>query len=462
MSSNKEMKVSGLRFITWLIMLFLFYSCKKEITITQKIKPEVVIAPGDSRLSFDDIHFVKDTVYIIATDIIRNTSQTFTIDAGTLIKVKNKIAITINPGGQILANGTKSEPVIFTSTASKGGGGQIVNTGASDQNFWYGISITGSEGKSSGNMNFVRIEFAGGSRSIPGEAALSLTEVDKLTIIQNIQVSYCFETPSFDFSGGNCNASKLVSYACVNSDFIIENGYKGMLQNLLVYRHPYFASSCDRGCNGIDLAGLIIKDDNSFPLISNLTVLGPGIQTGTGKKYSDTTSITPSPIGNIISGSRVGGVIIRGGKFIIRNTVLSGFPKGGFYLDNRASAVALNNNYAEFTYSLTESNDSSRAFFLTPGVYPPYTSADFKQFILRPQYHNRQFYNLDDFGFTDPFNYDINPNLLPRPGSPVLSGANFDGADTFFQRVDYIGALGTDNWMEGWVNFIPLQTDYNN
>jgi hypothetical protein len=444
--------------IIGLITICMLLSCKKEVSITARSKPEVIIAAGDNRLQSANIHFVKDTVYILATTLVRNSGQVLTVDAGSLIKVKDNVSIYINTGGRIEANGTPNEPIVFTSAANKGEPGRkTIGSNNLGENFWYGISVNGIAGVSSGNLNFIRIEFAGGYQGIPGEASLTLTNIDKLTTIQNIQVSYSYENPSFGISGGNFNTGNLISFASFNSDFIIGNGYTGMMQNLLAYRHPFFSSLCPAGCNGLDLSGVVIKDNATFPVISNLTVIGPDVQVGTGKKYFDTTFISGSA-------GRVAALLIKGGKFYIRNSVLAGFPKTGLHIDDKASAMSLNFNESEYSNSIAESNDSNRVFYLTPNIYPPYTSKDFKDFILRPVYRNQQFYNFNDLGFTDPFNYDVNPDPVPKAGSPLLSGANFDGADSFFKRVEYMGAVGTgaDNWLKGWTNFIPLQTDYNN
>ncbi len=48
----------------------------------------------------------------------------------------------------------------------------------------------------------------------------------------------------------------------------------------------------------------------------------------------------------------------------------------------------------------------------------------------------------------------------PIVGSPLLSGASFDGL-TGFTKVSYIGALGDGNsWLSGWTNFDPENTKY--
>jgi hypothetical protein len=84
--------------------------------------------------------------------------------------------------------------------------------------------------------------------------------------------------------------------------------------------------------------------------------------------------------------------------------------------------------------------------------------------MLGPSFNNEIFLSSDPFMLTDPFNYDVHPDPLPKTGSPLLNGANFDSLfnDAFFQKVNYRGAIGTDNWLKDWTNFLPLQTNYNN
>ena len=157
---------------------------------------------------------------------------------------------------------------------------------------------------------------------------------------------------------------------------------------------------------------------------------------------------------------------MRSGKFHIRNTILAGFPRGGFYLDEAGSAISLQSNESEFSYSIVESNDRNRAFFLPLTIYPPYTSQDFRDFLLRPEYNNQLFYDIASFGFSDPYNYDYNPNPLPNSSSVMLNGSNFDGpvfSNPFFDHVPCRGAFGVTGWTDNqWINFLPLQTDYNN
>jgi hypothetical protein len=431
-----------------------FSGCKKDTGYAKKPKPEVVIGVNDSRLLSNSISFVKDTVYILATDIIRDAGQLLSIEAGTLIRVRQNLSITINPGGKIEANGTAEAPVVFTNAASMGSGQASAH--------WYGIRIYGNfltDQSSSGSLRYTRIEFAGadniGNNILP---SLLLSNVTSNTAVENIQVSYSSGNSSFGFYGGNVNAGNLVSYASFASDFYIRDGYKGMLQNILAWRHPYFPDNASVPAASLfeGLAGVLLEGGETFPVISNATVIGPDLQPGTAFYYTNEVYTT----------ARVAALVITAGsKFHIRNSVFMGFPKAALYMGDLASALSLANGESDFTFSIAHSNDPGKVFYLPDHVYPPFTSDDFKAFILEPRFNNEVVLNSSEFMFSDPFNYDNDPNALPKTGSPLLNGANFDApvfSDPFFKKVNYRGASGSDNRMQGWTNFSPLRTNYNN
>ena len=50
---------------------------------------------------------------------------------------------------------------------------------------------------------------------------------------------------------------------------------------------------------------------------------------------------------------------------------------------------------------------------------------------------------------------------MPTAASPLCTGADFKGLDSWFTAVSYAGAFSpTDNWLKGWTNFDPNHTDY--
>jgi hypothetical protein len=426
-----------------LFLVIIFFSCKKDSVFQYPPKPNVIINANDSRLGSNLIHFVKDSVYILATNIIIDSGKKLLIDAGTLIKINPSIYISINSGASIDANGTKDAPVIFTSTANKGKQGRYNYDGT-----WDGLRINGNGNrKSSGSLTYVRIEFAGAFQT-----SFLLNNVSNTTTINNIEVSFSFNSSSFEFSGGNCNASNLLSYASSGSDFTINKSYTGNLQNLLAYRHPFFA-----GGQGTNVGGVEIKDEGTRPVISNITIMGPS------QKYANTSNYT---LGN--PQQRAAIITANNSKFFIRNAAIIDYPFRAYYIDSYNTSRSLEIGEADISYSLFYHADTATAFYLPVAAYLPYTSADLKIFLLRERYHNELFESKGQYMLTDPYNYyDGVPNPAPLAGSPLLTGANFtDSAgvfnDPFFKKVSYRGAMGADNWLTGWVNFVPLQTDYNN
>ncbi|MBA4166172.1 MAG: hypothetical protein H0X41_01255 [Chitinophagaceae bacterium] len=438
--------------------IYLLSGCTKEPGLVKRGKSQIIIGPDDPRLPDAVIHLSADTVYVLATTINRNKGEMLEIEPGTLIKVNDGLSININEGASITAEGSPSSPIIFTSSIYTSGAGLICSS-CSSGHYWSGITINGSAGgtnptQGSGILKYLRIEFAGAGQNIYNSLpSLLLINVNNATVVDNIQISYSSFAPSFEIQGGDVNISHIISYASNKSDFYVHGGYTGMMQNILVYRHPYFPNEL----SGPVLAGMYISgdgDSTTSPVISNLTVLGPDLQRGTNLDYF--ADLPERRTALLTSGAC---------RFHIRNSVFMGFPKAAFYIDDYSTAHALHFGESEFSSCVVHSNDTSKTFYLPVGTYMPYISWDFKGYMLRPVFKNQFYLSSGQFLFADPFNYDSKPNPMPEPGSPLLTGANFDStlfSNAFFQKVDYIGALGTENWMVGWTNFIPLQTNYNN
>jgi hypothetical protein len=434
----------------WFCILFivaLLPACKKDIFFSDS-KPEVTINGGDGRLNETEILLSADSVYRIATQIIITEGKSLIIEAGTLIKSTSLGGIVIGGGAKIICKGTVESPVIFTQAAFKGGAGSYSYYPATN---WNGIQIQGDGTTSSGSLQYVRIEFAGqSSGGYPG--SLTLQNVANTTVLENIQVSYSGEAPAFTFIGGDCNAKNLVSYASSAADFYMFRGYRGKLQHILAYRHPYFPARFEP-----NLAAIRIEDSVTNPVISNVTVLGPSAQTGTSPVYYDSAAGAGAIRTAIIVNSRA--------RFQISNAVFMGFPIGSFYLDSQESALALAENKSSLTYSILHSVNPDKVVYLPSNLFVGYDSKNLKDYLLQEKFHNRIFSTVSDFSFSDPFNYDVSPNPFPQNNSILLTGADFSGPyfdSNFFKRVSYIGALGTENWLNGWTNFLPLQTNYNN
>lgn len=115
-------------------------------------------------------------------------------------------------------------------------------------------------------------------------------------------------------------------------------------------------------------------------------------------------------------------------------------------------------------YCIFHTEDAARVFILSPSLFPPLDSDDMYVHVMKDEFHNRIFPSMNEFLFTDFTNYDFSPKPFPATGSPLLSGADFTGlfANVFFEKVAFIGSNGDAGWLNGWTNFTPLQTNYNN
>jgi hypothetical protein len=426
------------------------YSCKKEETIKLgTVKPEKILLDNTGGIPIKIIKLYRDTVYLIQSVFTRNAGEQLIIEEGTLIKGAN---ITINPGAIILANGTADKPIVFTSFQRAGtqaaNSPGIIIEGKSKNN---DLGNAGDSVDFSGSLQYCRIEFA----------PLILRALGSRTTIENVMVSYTNQAglSAYNIIGGTFNAKNLISYACSGpADFYFTNGYTGKMQNLLAYRHPFFGAAGTSPAN--TLAGVFIENNSAnpanakpftFPIISNLTVIGPNGQNGSTPAYSDTLI-------------RAAAIVTTKNAFLnIRNSLFMGFPKAAWIIDDSLTASNVQQRIALVSNSIFHSSgDTSRAFYLKPGSYRPYSNIDFKNFVLVPSVlNNRLFINISDFGLLDIFNYNA-PDLLPNGNAVVLKGAKFDGAfSTYFTQVQNLGAFGTSNWANGWANFTPLKTNYN-
>jgi hypothetical protein len=439
--------------IAYSFLLINIYSCKKQETIKlSEVKPERILTDNITGNRIKIIKLYRDTVYLIQKEFIREAGEQLVIEEGTLIKGAN---VTIKPGGIILANGTANNPIVFTSFQRPGTRGEnstgIKVEGKSKNN---DFGNTGDSTDFSGSLQYCRIEFA----------PLTLKAVGSRTTIENVMVSYTDRNglSAYNIIGGTFNAKNLISYACSGpADFYFTNGYTGKMQNLLACRHPFFGSSGTSPVNA--LAGIFIENNaanpvnarpRTLPIISNLTVIGPNGQNGSTPAYSDT----------VIRAAAI--VTTRNAFFNICNSLFMGFPKAAWVIDDSLTAYSVEKRVALVSNSIFHAGDTSRAFYLKPGSYRPYSNIDFKNYVLVPSVlNNRLLINISDFGLQDIFNYNT-PNLLPNANAVVLKGAKFDGVFTagnpsFFTPTEHLGAFGINNWASGWVNFTPLKTNYN-
>jgi hypothetical protein len=224
----------------------------------------------------------------------------------------NKGALMIEKGGKLIANGTPTSPIIWTSSKPAGTrafgdwGGLVMyglapmhsRTGAATgfyEAFDFDLTDTRntfggtSPNDNSGSITYNRFEFGGGvvftaNKEING---VTLCGVGDGTVMNHIEVLRSGDD-GFEFFGGTVNMSHLLSFDSKDDQFDFDEGYVGKLQFIIGYN----AGTADN--SGSEL----IESDNDAlatnfapatnPFISNATLIGPTAAknfTGTGSLY---------------------------------------------------------------------------------------------------------------------------------------------------------------------------------
>lgn len=417
-------------------------------------------------------------VYIIQGYVYFQSGTTLTIPAGTIFKsdLSQKGALIIERGAKIEAIGTPAEPIVFTSGRPAG------SRGRGD---WGGVILLGNaptnrptspapliEGgvdrryggtnpnDNSGTMRYCRIEWAGIAAE-PGSEINALTTggVGSGTILEYIQTSYGNDD-GFEFFGGTHNLKYAVSYATSDDDFDFDFGYVGKIQFGVAMRRPEIGDT-DAG-NGVeadnDGAGSAATP-NTMPILSNITWIGSN----------------GAP--NTHSFENFGNRWRRAVRFQVTNSVIIGWPKGGFsmesaatvnsFLTNPTTSVFRNTIVHALAKPYNVDSAGARAVITT---YPPNPLTPAQTTAMRAEAEQlvkakaesaggRTFATAAEVMLENPFNFD-NPNPMPKAGSPALTGASFAGMDAFFTQVPFVGAFGTTNWMTGWASFTPQTNVY--
>lgn len=253
-----------------------------------------------------------DTVYTLSGYVKVQSGTTLTIPAGTKIVGDTTVAgssLWILRGAKISAQGTASNPIVFTSARAVG------NRKPGD---WGGIVIIGNakinrtanpiftegpanvaenyaggsdDNDNSGVMRYVRIEFAGYDIS-NGQGqelnSLSLYAVGRGTTLEYIE-SLAGLDDSFEWFGGSVDGRYLVSYEAGDDHFDWTEGYNGRNQFLIAFQSTTIAPRPGTGTLATDPRGFegdgcentkagctYANQPLSRPVFANFTVVGPG------------------------------------------------------------------------------------------------------------------------------------------------------------------------------------------
>lgn len=293
-----------------------------------------------------DVTLTAGTPWTVKNQYIIASGRKLTVNPGAIVKgdKATKGVIIIQPGGQLIAEGTAAQPIVFTSSQpvgerDRGDWGGIVWLGSAFVNQssapavegvtptqTYGTAstssaVTANDAQDNGKLRYARIEYAGIELSPNNETnGLTMGGLGSATQINYVQVSYGGDD-AFEWFGGTVDAKYLVSFATWDDDFDTDFGWRGRVQFGVSIRAPFiadqsgstaFESDSQGNANAI---GSICTDTEKSGctqgVFSNMTVYGP-------REYS-----------RGISGSYTRAIHIRRRTAVtIANSVVTGFLSG--------------------------------------------------------------------------------------------------------------------------------------
>ncbi len=223
---------------------------------------------------------LKKNTYLLQGPVYVTNNAVLTIEPGTVIKgdYETNGALVITKGAQIIANGTETDPIVFTSNRPQrkpGDWGGVVILGDAPINKFGGTSSIAFEldpsqtiyggtnpMANSGIMRFLRIEFAG--KKIKGYKdynALSLAGVGNKTVIENVMCSFP-QGNAVEILGGDMSVKNMVSLRSTGDDFKFTQGAQVRMDNSLAIRHSYYSGATRSRC--LNVTSYDKKDEADF------------------------------------------------------------------------------------------------------------------------------------------------------------------------------------------------------
>jgi hypothetical protein len=435
------------------------------------------------RISADTI-LRKQNTYILKGLVYMVGNKTMTIEPGTVIKGSfsgsDVAALIITRGSKLIANGTATDPIIFTSASPNpqsgdwGGivlcGKAAINTSFNGVNGLYqveggvdnatGDGLAGSgdavaptpvADDNSGILRYVRIEYAGYAYQPDKEVnSLTMAAVGSGTTIEYVQTIYA-KDDAFEWFGGSVNCKYLIAYKTQDDDFDTDNGYNGKVQFGLIIRDSLIADiSRSEAFESDNNASGTTATPKTTAVFSNITAIGP--------------RATLTNVGNSLF--RGGAHIRRNTGISIFNSIIMGWPLGIEIDATTGTSTALNIEDSTLRLrNITLAGNTVNTKFAGTSGATINSDAAFTTWFTNSFYNNDLLLNASDVKLIQPFNYAA-PDPTPFAGSngnaKVLTGGGFTdpkfNGDTFFDKtVTFRGGIAPagplTSWWKGWTKY---------
>ncbi|HLO91778.1 MAG: Ig-like domain repeat protein [Chloroflexota bacterium] len=443
------------------------------ISVTEKPQKEILQVIADITTNTT---WTADKIWRINNIVRVKEGSILTIEPGTLVfgASDTKGTLIVQRGAKIIAEGTSSSPIVFTSdkvpgSRAAGDWGGIVICGKAPNNQGNNNSIEGMTGEyyggnvandNSGVLKYVRIEFAGKRIETNKEInSLTLASVGSETTIAFIQASFGLDD-SFELFGGTVNAKNLISYRTEDDDFDVDYGHVGYIQFALGIRDANIADQFYSNGLEVDNNGAgTSQTPYTQTVFSNITIIG-------GKYTAE----------NPVHLSLQNAAQLRTNSMpAIYNSFFTGFPFGLLIDDTKpgASQHALNEelqvrnvilagveNWGNNGWGGNTNNTNGPVVHAGTGA----SGFNVDTWFQSNLYNNSIKSKWQDAGIDESLYVTMNPKVTPNQGSILLSAAKWDNtpkaSSSFFEKVTFTGAFGSNDWSAGWCNWNPQETVY--
>lgn len=334
-------------------------------------------------------------VYLLTNLVVIENGGKLIVPAGTIIRGEADVTnqqfatIFVNRGGKFESNGTKENPVVFTSNSDKGsrasedwGGIVICGNAPSNQaagakfeaaplvpialysNADFGVYGGGTNAtENTTTITYTRIEFPGLDYTADKEVnGLTMCALGSASTLDHIMV-YHSGDDAFEWFGGTANASHLIAVGTVDDDFDTDHGFSGTVEyGISIKDINKYISDANGGSNTANT----FESDNDgsgneiYPKTSakfyNITSLGP---IPAGKNFNDPIF---SANANLKKAWVRAALIRRNTQISIYNSIFYGWPTVIDINDNKtlrnAGILNLNGSTASFKSLVQSSEDT--------------------------------------------------------------------------------------------------------
>ena len=390
-----------------------------------------------------NIVLTNDTVWALDGAVFvgndKADSVTLEIEAGTIIfGSRGADYLVVSRDSQIEVNGTASSPVIMTSYndmigdevgAGQWGGvvilGNAPSTKCPQDGSDCALQVEGAEEgavfggtdatDSSGIINYLVVKYAGYEIAPDNELnGITFGGVGSGTEVDYVQV-HANADDGVEFFGGSVDVKHLVLTGNQDDSVDWDNGFNGRMQYVYV-AHASDNSDANRGIEGDGDGG--DGTEFSLPTISNMTVVGNTFDT------EDTDSE---------------GLLLRDqtGAHIM-NLLVTGPEEMGECLEMDSDETVqgnLSDGDLTITYSAIACSEPFKMADGDVDLETWFTEQEGNQLIA----------------FEDRANLGLNiDGSLTSESAMLTAGIDASLVDTFFDSTTFIGAVGADDWREGW------------